>query len=863
MDYQSYSASPSGCEQQQPNFCTEQFSVLNARFAAESTAGWTVGLGLLRTVGDLQGYNGYGRECDGSSWGCGGPAKYLNRLTLMLPDGSSHEFRKDDAIHASPDESGSFYSVDGSGLRYQSGVLYLPDGSKYEAGKHTDANGNIVSFANGVWTDTLGREFTLPQFGPSANEGDFTYSVPGVGTTNSYKLKWRKLEDVRSDSSQALRYTVNKGTDQMYSPYLFEGDDNNKFVVSLHNPVVLSEIVLPDGEAYKFTYNVYGEIDKVVYPTGAYERFLHGQVTPLQTLTFPYAQANRGVVEKWVSRTGSSADEQHWTYSSGAISGVGRPDGTSVTTTSYAGREFNDANRVFGFDDSRAGKPTDEKVYAAGGALKQRTLSKWEQLGGMTFNGVAPDSRATRDPYLSKQISIVFEGGTYALMQMSEYTYDSNSDPTYFAHLNLTRTKQYGFVPVAISTAQTADVDTLAGMFTNSNLVAVSETDYSYDASYKARGILSRPIEKRVLNPTNLSDVLAKTQYVYDEAAYFDNSYTTTNWENPNSQLRGNVTTTRTWVKESNTWLETHSTYDNFGNVRKVWDASGDTSKFVETQYDASFKYAYPTKMISPAPSTDANDAHATNQTSTVETDYDFDTGLPVSVKDDFGQITATEYDNMLRSRRVYAANFTAPETQAIYGEVDGTTGQIFEDQRFVKVRKQLDATNWDEATTWFDAGGRTIRTQTKDSQGDVFVDTHYDSFGRVDRVTNPYRNGDTVYWSKTRYDASGRPVETYAPATIGDITANNLTSLGVTSFDISTVTNFVGTVVMTTDASGRRGRSITNALGQLIRVDEPTGISTSADTDLGTLSTPNQATIYTYDLYGRMVRVQQGVQNR
>jgi len=111
--------------------------------------------------------------------------------------------------------------------------------------------------------------------------------------------------------------------------------------------------------------------------------------------------------------------------------------------------------------------------------------------------------------------------------------------------------------------------------------------------------------------------------------------------------------------------------------------------------------------------------------------------------------------------------------------------------------------------------------------------------------------------------------VETFAPATDAEIATaatnnnSNLTSLGVTSFGISNVTDYVGTVVSTRDASGRRGRSITNALGQLIRVDEPTGISASEDSDLGALATPVQATSYKYDVFGKMVEVTQGVQKR
>ena len=66
-----------------------------------------------------------------------------------------------------------------------------------------------------------------------------------------------------------------------------------------------------------------------------------------------------------------------------------------------------------------------------------------------------------------------------------------------------------------------------------------------------------------------------------------------------------------------------------------------------------------------------------------------------------------------------------------------------------------------------------------------------------------------------------------------------------------------------TTDASGRKGRSITNGLGQLVRVDEPVATGGTADADLGAIGTPAQPTIYKYDVFGKMVEVIQGVQYR
>ncbi len=96
--------------------------------------------------------------------------------------------------------------------------------------------------------------------------------------------------------------------------------------------------------------------------------------------------------------------------------------------------------------------------------------------------------------------------------------------------------------------------------------------------------------------------------------------------------------------------------------------------------------------------------------------------------------------------------------------------------------------------------------------------------------------------------------VETLAPAVEGQTGA----SLGITEWGISTETDFVGTFTIATDASGRKARSITNSLGQLIRIDEPTG-----NNDLGSIATPNQPTFYKYNPQGKMVKVSQGVQNR
>jgi RHS repeat-associated protein len=182
-----------------------------------------------------------------------------------------------------------------------------------------------------------------------------------------------------------------------------------------------------------------------------------------------------------------------------------------------------------------------------------------------------------------------------------------------------------------------------------------------------------------------------------------------------------------------------------------------------------------------------------------------------------------------------------------------------------------------------------------------VFVETEYDLLGRVKRTSNPYRLTDLTsggvgkIWTQPRYDAVGRVFETCTALTGAALAPTQAcpagTSTGITQFDISSETGYVGTTVTTTDASGRKSRSLTNALGQLVRVDEPSSTNTLEPLPQAT-PTPNPvpsptpgggqhqctvncfnnlngneygslSTYYVYNAQGQMVKVMQGGQTR
>ena len=999
-------------------------------------------------------------------------------------------------------------------------VLYLPNGDRYlfpelgsphsrDAEKFIDNHGNTGTYdaATRTWTDTLGATIVdpfpeyedkpfnskvVPQY-PRV-EGTDTIDLPGLaGQSRQASMVWAKLNgsggNLLEDTSQQLKYVgseecgVNKWNSNSNQSALFQGTNNvstsdiiiNSVVTGIRtdttknhicghtedvfNPVVLKEVVLPNGSKYEFKYNLYGEITKVIYPTGSVETFIYGEVPPLGFgMDLAYSKVNRGVLERRIyENTTSSTPSQVWKYDASIENFIKYKVKITAPDNSYSERYINRSHRsVYGFTNSLDGLTYESKLFGTDGRLLSRSLTEWIQKGPLPGGS----SYASRDPRVSKTVSIAFEDGqTNALATLSTTEYDENGSPNpkHFSHLNPIRTKSYKYKSLDLNTATTSDIGTIALLFdptlppsptptptptptatptptptatptptptatptptptppsevytvsydsSNSahtivafnwtstvsvpasrdtfeiaplgntsnpvctspnvgggtgntafcnmgsassgsyiirymkngttevataqfsytdpfassseehswtsslfnnflssssrhgtamatgepaqsskrlqksdvvdiayrepfettensskevvksaptvaqsvDLAAVTETDYLYDASYLARGITSIPTETRVLDPTNLSNVLGKVQTKFDESAYpILSSGSTTGWVDPNSNLRGNATTNRTWIKESNTWIETHAQYDNFGNPRKATDAKGNVA---ETQYDSVNKFAYPTKSISTVPDPSGNNGSSTAFETT--TTYDFTTGLVLSATDANGNTSTTEYnDSLLRPTAVVAPNGARTETE--YGD---TSGNIF-----VKTRSQFDTNVWVESTAFADNLGRGIKTQTKDVNGDVFTETEYDNMNRVKRVTNPYRSGDIKLYSLTTYDEEGRAKETFSPAPNGQ-TGD---SLGTTEYGFINEAGLVGTFVVGIDASGRKGRSVTNSLGQLARVDEATNFGGTITADLGSLSSPNQATSYKYDVFGKMVEVTQGVQKR
>jgi RHS repeat-associated protein len=745
---------------------------------------------------------------------------YLNRT--FAPDPSANA-----TLIISPYDS-SFITLDTSNasdavVRLKDGTsihfptLYppgSPDSSLVLANKIEDTDGNIISIssANGGTTvtsitDTLNRTIT------------FTYGNNGSTCTG-------------------LTYADSNGTNQTigfsYSSFPISTDlslPSNAGGVGSGSIGALSTITLPNNLTYKFQYNsTDGEISKITYPTGGYTRYDYQTVTHWWEAPRPLVSVCDGCT--WPNSVAASFREitaRHVCRDPLGGCTTAQEDTTTYTATIDATKETNQYMDVvdplgnktryqFSFRTSSDGRgpwttllfprETLRSIYSGQSTLLRTVQTDYSPLDstGRPALGALP-IRATTTLSDSNQVSKV------------EWDYDTiTSNNIQIDNVIEKREFAYGSGAPGSLVRRTD--------YTWLKVNPINSVDYTAPAV----NILNRKASETVYDSTSnqclgQTRACAQTTYEYDSytggitasgATHHDAAFSST------FTTRGNVTAIHVWRNTDGATLEHRNLqFDDAGNVLQSRDPLLNVTKFGYTDSWANATCA-PTGGVAAAYKTTVT--NALNQVATSK--YNSCAGGLASITDVNTQTINSTYDLMGR-----LTQSTLP---------DG--GQI--NRTFNEAATPLVSTTSAKITSGLslippvtvDGLGRVTQSQmTSDPQGTTFVDTTYDSLGRKQTVSNPYRTQtDPTYGITTyNYDALGRVIQVIPPD--GTSTSNNVS------------TSYSDNCATSTDQAGKIRKSCTDALGRLIQVFEP-------DASNNLLN----ETDYVYDALNNLLSVQQ-----
>jgi len=789
----------------------------------------------------------------------GQTSQTLTRLTFTAPDGT--EYQLVDTLHGgAPYSTGirargrTFVSHDGAFITFVSntdifdgasgsacstglnGSLYFSDGSRYEitdglVTKIRDRNGNLMTFAYDAYqrvttiTDSLNRQATVSYADMVSTFYD-QISFKGFGGAQRAIKVWH------SNLSQALRAGYTVQTYAQLFPYVSADQ-------TVHNPNnVVSAVELPDGRQYQLRYNPYGELARVVLPTGGAVEYDYVEMGAAALVT------QRRVSERRVYADGATLEsKQVYTaaYNGTTTTVVEQRDvnGTLLGKSQHyfyndpissINNAYNSALSYSNWQDGREFKS--ESLAADGTTILRRSESTWEQ--GATVTSWLASQNAANNPRVNQTVSTLVDTN-----QVAKQTY------TYDQYNNATDTYEYDY-----------------GTGAAGALVRRKHTDYmttnpvnGVDYTSSANNLYFR----RLPSQTSIYDAgggeRARTNYEYDNYANdgshapltnrpsisgLDSTFTTA------YQTRGNATRVTNWVLQTSTQISSYYQFDIAGNLVKTLDPRGYATTFgyadcFGTPNGEAHTNIAPTELASQSQTSYAlltSVTNALNQTAYAQ--YDYYLGKPVD-GEDMNAVVASGYYNDVLDRPtqvVRDANNLAAKSQTSF-TYDDTN-------RIVTTKSDFSTFNDNllRKDALYDGLGRTTETRAFENSTQyitakqvpfaVLQDPDSGAWLAATQSSNPYRSylGEQPVWTTTFTDALGRMTKVRTPDN----------AIARTSFSGNTVT--------VTDQAGKARKSVTDALGRLTGIyEDPSGL--------------NYQTSYAYNVLDDLTTVTQGVQTR
>jgi RHS repeat-associated protein len=711
-----------------------------------------------------------------------------------------------------------------------------------------DRNGNKINMSKGstlgalTITDTLGTSVLS-----TTGFGSTGANIDVAGTSSPYTLTW---------GTQSVNYSM--GVTVASDSGLFSGDCNGRSASFSGQASVLTGITLPNGTAFHFTYDsVYGNLAKIVYPTGAYVRYQWGVNTRSDSATGTYQLISGSgssvvgnvlcgfqfdmpaITDRWVSFDGvTEALHQHFSYSTAWGTGVLWTSksttittydlvlGTSSTTTHSYVPDPQTGGGIWSVyqsgmsSSSVAGSPTPVEssttVADYGGNVLQTTNNTWDNVFALA------------------QQTVTVGSGSAAVTRKAVYTYDTDGQLTeeddydYSASSpskkRLISYQGFGFANLLPKLVDRPCKTIIADGAGNS----FAERDTYYDGG---TALCSLPAGQQLAAVSGLPP----------------NTHDETNYGTASSTLRGNVTQ-QVQIASSGTSPKSTFTYDETGQRTSFTDPCGSSTCSDMSAGGHTTYYAYDDNPSGDDPAGDSN-AYLTritlppvNVSHTRGFSYDYETGNLTSATDENGHATSYQYSDLL-NRLTQVSYSDGGETTYSYNDsVPEVTSQTLINSGalpMVSVKKM-------------DGMLHVIQSQlTSDPGGTDIVDTKYDGRGRVHSVSNPYRDTSTDGTKYFYFDALDRPIETvHQDGSSNQTCYQGAPSTPAVSYCSASTLGSATSGVRedSTDEVGNHWERIHDAFGRLTRVMEPNG----------TTSMPSMETDYVYDPLDNLVSATQ-----
>jgi len=712
-------------------------------------------------------------------------------FTAYDPFGGAHQFVPTTSAGT------TFMSLDATGMSLNNGLV-TPDGVSHttntdiETGEEVDEFGNAVQGGTSTgWTDSVGRSIPAPQSTgvgscPAGTSTATSWTVPAYASSGNGTATYISCFTVVSIASN-FPFGDQTGKSPIYSN-------------GTASPSLLTALILPNGQAWKFSYDSEGDLQQLTFPTGGtitYQWAAIPACSPTGQLKF-----SMGVTSRTVN-PGNGEPSSTWSYS--LVSGVNTvqdPMGNTTVHSFLGGSACSlyESNTAYYQGSSTSGKLIKNVSTQYSGATNVNDLDATE------MNVEPIKVTTTLASGQTSTITKTYDSGISVWNQ----TWNRSESPTYYTLIygSLVSTDDYDFgVPTSGTPTRTAS----------------TTWEWQKNSAYLTAGLLDIPASKIVLN--SASQQASYTTYTYDETAY-----------SPGGVL-GQPTTTVQYLG-GNPGPTTHTGWLSNGEKSYVIDADGHTNSNGHT-----IDYGYSVCDGSVVTSTTDALNHKTSGA------YDCNSGLVTSITDPNLQTSTFSYDELSRITQAVSPAITLPGGQT----GNPTTTFTYNDSANTVTRTVTASPDPTQTTeVVFDGLGRELHRYITDGSLQDTIDTTYDSLGREGSVSNPYRStSDPTYGTTSfTYDALGRKVlqtqpdgssEQWCYDGVGGVSGQTICSSNLSSMTSDSWVDYA-------DETGRHWQHVSDSFGRLVDVMEPGP----------TTNTPSLQTEYSYDALNNLLSVNQ-----